>query len=209
MAKINLLPWREELRKKRQQNFIIAIGVSVVVTCILFGLVYSHIESLKNYQMARNARLDEEIKIVDGKIKEISDIETKKAKLIEKIELIHNLEESRPKIVHLFDELRKVTPKGIFLITLTQKGVELTVNGKSESNSMVSEYMNAIDHSIYLTSPKLKIVRGQANNGEKNQTNEFTMFFKQKEDKPKDKDKDKNKAKEGSTTVQPVQPGAK
>ena len=78
MAKINLLPWREELRKKRQQNFIIAIGVSVVVTCILFGLVYSHIESLKNYQMARNARLDEEIKIVDGKIKEISDIETKK-----------------------------------------------------------------------------------------------------------------------------------
>jgi type IV pilus assembly protein PilN len=206
MAKINLLPWREELRKKRQQDFITAIGAGVVVTCILFGLVYLHIESLKEYQTARNTKLEEEIKIVDGKIKEIKDIEEKKNKLIEKIELIQNLQESRPKIVHLFDELRKVTPKGVYLTSLVQKGGDLTVVGKSESNSMISEYMDAIEQSKYLTAPKLKIVKEASNtmsgSQTKNQDNDFTMFLKQKEDK---KPKEGEDAKNAAT----VKPGVK
>lgn len=188
MARINLLPWREELRKKRQQDFLIAMGAGVGLTCILFGLVYLHIESLKEYQTQRNNRVQDEITMVEKKIAEIKNIEEKKAKLNEKIDLIQELQASRPKIVHLFDELRKVTPTGIYLSSLTQKGVELTVVGKSESNSRVSEYMTAIEKSFWLTEPKLKFVKGLGKNDTKHEANDFTLIFKQKQDKPKDKE---------------------
>lgn len=188
MAKINLLPWREELRKKRQQDFLMAMGAGVAVTCVLFGLVYLHIESLKEYQTQRNTRLKDEIALVEKKITEIKEIEEKRTKLTDKINLIQDLQASRPKIVHLFDELRKVTPTGVYLVSLVQKGTDLTVNGKSESNSRVSEYMKAIEKSEWLTEPKLKFVKGQPMNEadkEKNKAQDFTLFFKQKQDKPK------------------------
>lgn len=190
MAKINLLPWREELRKKRQQDFLVSMGAGVVLTCILFGLVYMHIESLKDYQTQRNTRLKDEIAAVDKKIAEIKEIEEKKAKLNEKITLIQELQASRPKIVHLFDELRKITPVGVYVITLTQKGEDITITGKSQSNSRVSDYMRAIDKSEYFMAPSLKVVRGLGRIGMKNGYDDFTMMFKQKKDKPKE---DENK----------------
>jgi type IV pilus assembly protein PilN len=195
MAKINLLPWREELRKQRQQEFLIATGAGVGLTCILFGLVYLHIESLKDYQTQRNQMVKDEITMVEKRIAEIKDIEEKKAKLNEKIGLIQDLQASRPKIVHLFDELRKITPVGIYLTNLSQKGSEITVEGKSQSSSRVSEYMKAIENSTYLTDPKLKFVKGQSNNQakDKEQSNDFTLVFKQQSDKPDDEDDSENK----------------
>jgi type IV pilus assembly protein PilN len=190
MAKINLLPWREELRKQKQQNFLIAMGAGVVATCVLFTLVYMHIEGLKEYQTERNTRLQNEIKQVEQKIAQIKEIETKRNKLIDKIRLIEGLQESRPKIVHVFDEFRKITPVGLYLTSLVQKGEDLIINGKAESNSRVSEYMHAIEKSEFLTDPKLMVVQGEAG-AEKNkvQSNTFTMMLKQKAAEKKDEAK--------------------
>jgi type IV pilus assembly protein PilN len=189
MAKINLLPWREELRKKRQQDFLVSMGSAVGFTCIAFGMVYMHIESLKDYQTQRNNRLKDEIASVEKKIAEIAEIEEKKLKLNEKITLIQNLQASRPKVVHLFDELRKITPVGVYLLSLTQIGSQITIVGKSQSNSRISEYMRAIEQSLSFTEPRLKFVKGQGNNkaGSKNETDDFTMTLKQKQDKPEEK----------------------
>jgi type IV pilus assembly protein PilN len=200
MAKINLLPWREELRKKRQQDFLIAMGAGVAITCILFGMVYMHIESLKDYQNQRNQRISDEITKVDKNISEIKDIEEKKLKLSEKIKLIQNLQESRPKIVQVFDELRKITPVGIYLTSLKQQGGDITVTGKSQSNEQVSEYMKAVESSISFTEPTLKFVKkeGDAKNTAKNNSNtsnDFTLMFKQKYDKSKEEDSKDKKSK--------------
>lgn len=188
MAKINLLPWREELRKKRQQDFLVSMGAAVATTCILFGLVYMHIEGLKEYQTQRNTRWKDEIAAVDKKIAEIKEIEEKKAKLNEKITLIQDLQGSRPKIVHLFDELRRITPVGVYLVGLTQKGSDITIVGKSQSNSRVSEFMRAIDKSEYFTTPTLKFVKGLGMTDAKNASDDFTMTFQQEKDKPKEED---------------------
>ena len=187
MAKINLLPWREEKRKQRQQTFIFSLGAAVVVTCLLFGGVYMHIEGLKAYQTERNTRWKDEITKVDKKIAEIKSIEEKKAKLNEKITLIQDLQASRPGIVHVFDELRKITPVGIYVVSLEKKGEEITLIGKSQSSSRVSEYMRAIDRSLFFKDPKLKFVKGLENKtNAKNESDDFTMTFQQKKDKPKD-----------------------
>jgi len=82
---------------------------------MVMGLVHTYVEGLKTYQEQRNQILQKEIAILDKIIVEINDIEEKKRKLLAKIDLIQKLQKSRPEIVHLFDEIPKITPDGIFL----------------------------------------------------------------------------------------------
>ncbi len=186
MSKINLLPWREELRKQQQQDFVVAIGAGVLMTCILFVFVYLHIEGKKEYQQKRNRYLTEQIKLVDNKIKEIRNIETKKTQLLTKINVIQDLQESRPQVVHLFDELAKITPDGIFLSRFKQTGKKLEFKGKAQSNARVSAYMRGVEKSPWLESPVLKIIQGQGKGLKKGQLNDFSMVAQQAGKKPTD-----------------------
>ena len=184
MAKINLLPWREELRQQKQQDFVVAIVAGVFVTCVIFVFVYLYIEEMKDYQQSRNAILESEIKVVNRKIKEIKDTESKKNQLLTKIEVIQALQESRPQIVHLFDELAKSTPEGVFLTKFKQSGKSLTFTGKAQSNARVSAYMRGVDKSPWLESPVLQVIKGQGK-VTSGQLNDFSMVAKQGENKPK------------------------
>jgi type IV pilus assembly protein PilN len=177
MVKINLLPWREELRKKRQQDFIAGIGAGILVTCLILLMVYMFIEGLKEYQGQRNTKLQNEIAILDKKIQEIKDIEEKKNKLLTKIEVIQKLQESRPEVVHLFDELAKTTPEGTYLTKFAQIGNTLTLEGKAESNARVSAYMRAIDSSPWLNTSVLGVIKGAGKNS--GEMNDFSMTAKQ------------------------------
>ena len=159
MAKINLLPWREELRKQKQKDFYIAMALSVVAGFIILGLIHAYIDGLKAYQEQRNQILKNEITFLDKKIVEIKDIEEKKKKLLAKIDLIQKLQESRPEIVHLFDEIPKITPDGIFLTKFTQTGPDLIFEGKSQSNARISALMRAIESSPWLQKPTLNVIQ--------------------------------------------------
>lgn len=178
MARINLLPWRDELRKKKQQDFVASIGLGALVTCLFFSLSYFYIEGLKDHQQRRNKLLEDEIQGVDLKIKEIKDIEEKKNRLLTKIEVIQELQESRPQIVHLFDELARTTPERVFLTNFNQTGKTLAFSGSAQSNARVSAYMRGIEKSPWLETPVLQEIqgKGKVNNG---QLNNFTMLAKQ------------------------------
>lgn len=176
MARINLLPWRDELRAKQQQDFVASIGAAILATCLLLLLVYMYIEGMKEYQTSRNQLLKNEIAVLDKKINEIKDIELKKNKLLTKIEVIQKLQESRPEIVHLFDELAKSTPEGVFLTKFVQVDTSLTMDGKAESNARVSAFMRAIESSPWLNSPNLSVIKGQGKNND--EMNEFSLQAK-------------------------------
>jgi type IV pilus assembly protein PilN len=196
MVRINLLPWREELRQQRQRDFLTAIGLSVALVLSLMAAIHMHIEGLKDHQNARNQLLQTEIAAVDKKITEIKEIEDKKNKLLVKIELIQNLQESRPQIVHLFDELAKRTPEGVFLTQFKQIGKELTMDGKAQSNARVSTFMREIENSDWLSSPKLSIIKGMdkdegAKQQGSGQLSEFTLLAKLDAPAPKTKAGDK------------------
>ena len=187
MAKINLLPWREEKRKQQQQDFVGAIGLGLAVTALIFILVYMQIEGMKEHQQARNNVLNDEIRLVDKKIKEIKDIEEKKRKLLTKIDVIQTLQESRPQIVHLFDELAKSTPEGIFLTKFKQSESNLSFTGKAQSNARVSAYMRGVEASPWLESPVLKVIKGKGKQ-KKDELNDFSMIAKQGKNKPEDQE---------------------
>jgi type IV pilus assembly protein PilN len=115
---------------------------------------------------------------LDIKIAQIKTIEEQKAKLLTKIDLIQTLQESRPEIVHLFDELPRVTPDGVFLTKFTQLGTELTFAGKSQSNARVSAFMRAIEASPWLKVPTLDVIQS-ASKANSEQLSDFTMHTKQ------------------------------
>jgi type IV pilus assembly protein PilN len=176
MAKINLLPWREELFKRKQKDFFNAIVLSVLVGIIIFGLLHAYIAGLEAYQEQRNQMLLNEIAELNKKIIAINSIEEKKKKLLAKIDLIQKLQESRPQIVHLFDEIPKVTPDGVFLTKLTQTGSGLIFEGKSQSNARVSAFMRAIEASPWLQTPKLTVIQSDLQASGKTNTQQLSNF---------------------------------
>ncbi|WP_428608859.1 PilN domain-containing protein [Sedimenticola sp.] len=158
MAHINLLPWRENLRKKRQKDFGMAVLLALILAGAACGGVHFYIEDMISHQENRNNYLGQEIAIVDKKIKEIKELEKQKAQLIARMNVIQSLQGSRPQIVHLFDELVTTIPDGTHLTKLEQKGGAITLNGIAESNARVSAYMRNIESSSWLGGPALQVI---------------------------------------------------
>ncbi|MEI7795804.1 MAG: PilN domain-containing protein [Methylococcaceae bacterium] len=163
MIKINLLPWREELRKQKQQNFINALAVSVVAVAGIFIGIHFYIADLQDYQTQRNNLLQNEITLLDKQIIDIKNIEEQKTSLINKITVIHNLQQSRPEIVHLFNEIPRTVPDGLFIMKLTRTGRNLVFEGKAQTNDLVSAFMSRIDDSPWLQTPALDVIKSPNN----------------------------------------------
>ncbi len=158
MAKINLLPWREELRKEQTRQFATLLGLSALMTGAVILLVHFNIAGMIDHQKTRNGILQTEIDQLDIALKEIKDLEDTKAQLLSRMEVIQSLQRQRPQIVHLFDEIVRTVPEGIYLTGIKQRGKELTINGVAESNGRVSAYMRNIDASDWMSTPKLTVI---------------------------------------------------
>ncbi len=165
MARINLLPWRENLRKQRQREFGVMIAGALLFTLMLGFYVHLHISGMIDYQNARNGFLKKEIAEMDRKIREIKDLESTKAKLLARINVIQQLQSSRPEVVHLFDELVTRTPEGSYLTDVKQKVKSVTINGRAQSNARVSSYMRNFDRSKWLHAPSLQVVENKDKTG--------------------------------------------
>jgi type IV pilus assembly protein PilN len=183
MTRINLLPWREDLRKQRQQRFLMTMLFSLLVAAaVMFGwrlLVTSQID----YQKQRNEFLRAEIRKVDELLKEIEELDKVKARILARMQVIQDLQARRPEAVHLMDELVTTMPEGVHLDSITQNGQKVSLNGRAQSNARVSALMRNAEASPWLESPNLQIVQ---NKGEdKDATlSEFKLQIQQKRAKP-------------------------
>lgn len=153
MPRINLLPWREEERKKRQRDFLVALGGAFVaaVICVI-GTIVAYSQMI-DYQRSRNARLEAEIVELEMSISEIDGLERQKERLLARMEIIEQLQRSRPEIVHLFDEITRELPEGVYLTGMRQSGIAVELTGVAESSTRVSALMRQIDSSDWLTDP--------------------------------------------------------
>ncbi len=158
MARINLLPWREKLRKQRRREFGVMVLGALVLTLAGLGYWHWYNQGLIDNQRDRNRFLEKEIAQVDKEIREIKDLEKTRQKLIARMKVIEDLQVSRPQVVHLFDELVTVVPDGAYLSKATQRGRNLVLNGRAQSNARVSTYMRNIEASVWLSDPKLRII---------------------------------------------------
>ena len=172
MPRINLIPWREAERKRKRQEFGVgALGALVAAGAIAF-LVNLQMGAAIDNQNERNQYLKDEIAQLDKQITEILALEQQKQRLRARIQVIEQLERSRPEIVHVFDQLVRTIPDGVSLTALKQTDRTLQLKGLAQSSTRVASYMRNIDASEWLTEPALDILetKGAGDGG-----SEFTL----------------------------------
>jgi len=153
MPSINLLPWREAERQKRQREFLAAMAASFVAALIVIGAVVFVYDGMIETQNARNTRLTAEIRELDKSIEEIEGLERQKERLLARMEIIERLQKSRPEIVHLFDEVARRLPEGVYLTGMRQSGTDVEVTGVAQSSTRVSALMRQVEASDWLQDP--------------------------------------------------------
>jgi len=156
MPRINLLPWRAELRQRRKKEFLVALAGSLVVAMGVAYLSKLTVQGQTSAQQGRNQILRGEIASLDKQIAEITTLESQRERLEARIQVITQLQRSRPEVVHLFDELVNAVPEGVHFTEVIQQGTRIEVQGNAQSSTRVSALMRNIDDSEWLRSPGLE-----------------------------------------------------
>jgi type IV pilus assembly protein PilN len=159
MPRINLLPWREELRQKRKKEFLLALlGAVLMGGALTFGTKVFYQRLIAN-QESRNDMLRAEITELDKQIAEIEGFEAQRDRLLDRMEIIEELQRSRPESVHLMDELVSVLPAGVHLTAVTQQTRNIELLGTTESNQRISNLMRSINESEWLREPRIGVIQ--------------------------------------------------
>jgi type IV pilus assembly protein PilN len=175
MIRINLLPHREERRKALRQQFYALAGLVTVLAAAIWFLGYSYIENRIENQAAKNAYLKKEIAALDEQIAEIKKLKEQTESLLARKQVIESLQANRSETVHLFNELARQLPGGIYLRSIKQEQQKITLIGYAQSNARVSTLMHNLDESPVLERPVL--VEIKAVTVGKRRMNEFNMHI--------------------------------
>lgn len=159
MARINLLPWREQLREERKQRFLVTlVGVLIVAGGVVF-LADQYLNAAITNQNARNNFIRSEISALDARIKEISELKARRQQLVERMKIIQDLQGNRPIAARVFDQLVRTLPEGVYFTDVKMAGATISIEGAAESNNLVSSLMRNQDGSDWLNAPNLTEVK--------------------------------------------------
>lgn len=177
MPRINLLPWREQQRKERKLTFMIGLGAATAAALVAVLATYLWIDSMADSQQGRNARLKQEIAVLDRQIEEINNLEAQKQQFIARMQIIEKLQRSRPEIVHIFDTIARTVPDGIYLTDVAQTGKRFKFHGLAQSHTRVSTFMRNIDASQWLRAAELEVIETKRENATSG--SDFTLYAEQ------------------------------
>jgi type IV pilus assembly protein PilN len=199
ITRINLLPHREERRKRSRQHFYMLLGGTAVLGVLIVVAVHGFYAARIEIQNDRNTFLKGENAKLDKEIAEIKKLRDEIQALLARKQIIETLQADRAQTVHLLDELVRQMPEGVYLRSLTQKGLNLNVVGYSQSNARVSTLMRNIESSPWLETPGLVEVRAAM--VDKRRVSEFTLNFALKRPALKDAGKATPPAKDAAKTL--------
>jgi len=176
MIRVNLLPHREEKRKRRQQQFTVLAGISLVIALLVAGAVWLFFDQQVTQQQQNVAYMKAEIDKLDKQIEEIRKIREETAALLAKKQVVESLQSNRSEPVQLLDQLLRQLPEGVYLKSVKQVGPKVNVMGYAQSNARVSTLMRNLGASPYLENPELVEIKAvQAPTNPNARVNEFSM----------------------------------
>ena len=176
MIRVNLLPHREEKRKRRQQQFMVLAGIALVVGLVVASAVWLFFDQQVTLQRDNVAYMKIEIDKLDKQIEEIRKIREETASLLAKKQVVEGLQSNRSEPVQLLDQLLRQLPEGVYLKAIKQQGVKVNVQGYAQSNARVSTLMRNLGASPYLENAELvEIKAALLDNNPSKRVNEFSM----------------------------------
>lgn len=188
MARINLLPWREEQRRERQRHFLSTLLMTSILGVVIVFLVGTVFDQKIEHQQHRNELVKSEIRKLETRIKKIEELERTRARLISRKQVIERLQASRSMTVELLDNLAKSIPVGITLTSLRQQGPTLALAGTSQSNARVSAYLRELENNDLFLNPQLAFVRSAAKVTTATEPYDFSISVKLRPPKTADED---------------------
>lgn len=173
MARINLLPWRDEERQeKKKEFFTVLVGFCILgALCGYVGV--STVQGSIENQHSRNALLQKEIDALQQRVAEIKELKERRSQLLERMKVIQDLQGTRPIIVRYFDGMVRAVPDGVYLTRLSRDGDQIAVDGVAESLSRISALMRNLDDSDWFSDPNIGTFSVVPNEGEQSQ--KFSM----------------------------------
>lgn len=174
--RMNLLPYREGRRKEASKKFLAGFGLAIGAVFFIAGAVHVIIAGYISEQNYRNEFMKGQNAQLDDRIKEIASLKENIDAVKAQQEIIGKLQGDRAAPAHLLDEMVRLTPDGMYINTLTQKGNDIQIVGTSQSSDLVSSLMVSIQSSAYLIRPELVEIKATAIK-EGRRMQQFTMKF--------------------------------
>ncbi|EKE16845.1 MAG: hypothetical protein ACD_10C00764G0002 [uncultured bacterium] len=175
MIRINLLPHREEAKKARREQFYVLTGLVSVLGALIVFAVFTLIDGQLTAQTSNNDFLKQEISLLDKELDQIKRLKEQTQALLARKQVIENLQRDRGETVYLLSEMVKQVPEGVYIKSLKQDGLKVSLAGYAQSNARVSALMRNIEGSEWLERPQLVEVKAGILNGRR--INEFSMSF--------------------------------
>ncbi len=173
MTRLNLLPWRQMRRKEQDRQLLsIGVGAAILMLLILF-YAYLNVTTHIDNQNKRNQYLTAEIKKLDDQIAAIKELKKQRDALIARMQVIEQLQTDRTQIVHVFDDLVRKLPQGVYLTSFQQSGMSITLSGVAQSNARVSALMRNLDSSNWFANPDLDVINVIAQGNDR--VSQFTL----------------------------------
>ena len=188
MARINLLPWREEQRRDRQRQFMSTLLMTSILGVVLVFIAGAVFDQKIQHQQYRNELVKTEIRKLEGRIKRIDELERTRARLISRKQVIERLQASRAMTVELLDKLAKSIPVGVTLVSMRQQGTTLVLAGTSQSNARVSAYLKELGKNDLFLNPQLDFVRSASRPDTATEPYQFSIKVKLRPPKASDEE---------------------
>ncbi|MDD2832800.1 MAG: PilN domain-containing protein [Methylotenera sp.] len=173
MIRVNLLPHRQIRREARQREFGLMALFSAVAAAAIVFLVYTYIGGKVESQLERNQRLEAAIATLDKEIAEIKDLKNQISVMLERKQVVENLQTNRSEAVVLFDELSRQLPEGVYFKSIKQQGNVITLEGVADTNARVATLVRSLNLSKWMESPSLIEIKAVTTNAQKQ--NLFTL----------------------------------
>jgi type IV pilus assembly protein PilN len=182
MIRINLLPHRELKRAARRRQFNALLGITLVAGVAVFALGHSVIAARQSNQDARNVYLTQQIATLDSQIGEIKKIREQTQALLARKQVVETLQSNRTEVVHLFDQMIRLLPDGLYLKSFKQTGDSVSIGGYTQSSARVSTLMRNLDASPWFEQPTLVEIKAATVNNLR--ANEFLLTVRQTPQQP-------------------------
>lgn len=162
MAHVNLLPWREKQRQYQKQQYLMGLLAVAAIVGLAFWFVGQAIDKQISNQNSRNQFLTTEIALLDAQIAEIQKVKDSKSAIEQRMALIEQLQASRNVAPVVFNELAKLVPQGVAFESMKRVGNLIEIEGISDSNNHLSDFMRSLDASEVFVSAELSSIKSDS-----------------------------------------------
>ena len=158
MARINLLPWREEARERKNKEFITQVVLIFLLSAAVALAVWYYFDNQLTEQQRANDLVSQENQRLDGVLTEIETLEQRREDIISRMKVIQDLQGTRPIPVRVWDDLARDMPEALYLTSLKREGNLITLNGRADNPNVVSNLIRNLDNSDWMTASAVRSI---------------------------------------------------